>query len=257
MKIGVLLKQVPDTETRIRIADDASGIVTDDIKWVINPYDEHALEEALKLKDARKAKEVVIFSLGGKGVDQRIREGLARGAERGVWIEAPENLDSLAIARALAAAVKAEGVDLLLAGKQAVDDDNSQVPAMVAEILGWPQVMMISELQIDDGGFKATRDVGKGVRQVVEGRLPAVISCDKSLNTPRYASLPGIMKARRKKIDNKNISALGVDTSSDPLVSHGNWGLPPERSKGQVIPGEPKEAVKELVRLLREEAKVL
>ena len=130
---------------------------------------------------------------------------------------------------------------------------------MVAEILGWPQVMTISALEVDGGSFKATRDVGKGVRQVVKGALPAVISCDKSLNTPRYASLPGIMKARRKKIAKKTASALGLDAAEigKPLVSADNWGLPPERPKGRILEGEPEEVVAELVRLLREEAKVL
>jgi len=258
VKIGVLLKQVPATDTRIRINDDATGIVTADVKWEINPYDEYALEAALRIKDKARRTEVIVICLGGKEADKRIRDGLARGADRGVWIDDAALLGagSLGTAQALAAAAKAEGVDLLLAGKQAVDEDNAQVPAMVAEILGWAQVLVISELELSGDGFKATRDVGQGTKQVVQGSLPAVISCDKALNTPRYASLPGIMKARRKKIAKKNGGALGVEAAGN-MVLDSNWGLPPERPAGRVLEGEPEDVVKELVRLLREEAKVL
>lgn len=265
MKVGVLLKQVPDTETRIRINATATGIATDGIKYVINPYDEFALEEALKLLDAKKATEVVLFCLGGGAAqaDQRIRDGLARGANRGVWLNdaAFEGSDALGAARALSAAVKAEGIQLLLCGKQAVDDDSCAVPAMVAELLGWAGVMFISALEINGGAFKATRDAGKGLRQVVSGNLPAVMSCDKALNVPRYASLPGIMKARTKPIANKKPADLGLDASkvgkAAAVVTDANWGLPPERPKGRILQGEPDQVVKELVRVLRNEAKVL
>jgi len=258
VKIGVLLKQVPATDTRIKINAGADGIESGGVKWEINPYDEHALEEALKLKDAKKAKEVVIISVGGKGNDQRIRDGLARGADRGVWVNDPalEGADSLTVARVLAAAAKAEGVELLLAGKQAVDGDNSQVPAMVAELLGWPGLLVISALEIDGGAFKATRDVGGGLRQVAQGQLPALMSADKALNTPRYASLPGIMKARRKPIAKKTAGDYGVQVAAS-MVSDSSWGLPPERPAGRVLQGEPADVVAELVNLLRTEAKVL
>lgn len=263
MKVGVLLKQTPDTETRIRINATGTGIATDGVKWVINPYDEFALEEALKLLDAKKATEVVLFTLGGVQADQRIRDGLARGANRGVWINDPavEGSDSLGTARALAAAVKAEGIQLLLCGKQAVDDDCAAVPAMVAEILGWAQVMFISALEIAGTGFTATRDVGKGSRQVVTGALPAVMSCDKALNTPRYATLPGIMKAKTKPIATKKPADLGLNPAqlgkAGAVVTETNWGLPPERPKGRILQGEPDQVVQELVRVLRNEAKVL
>ncbi len=258
MKIGVLLKQVPATDTRIKINAGATGIETGGVKLEINPYDEHALEAALKLKDAKKAKEVVIISIGGKGNDQRIRDGLARGADKGFWINDPalEGADSLTVAKVLAAAAKELGVDMLMAGKQAVDDDNAQVPAMVAELLGWPQALVISALELDGGTFKATRDVGGGLRQVVQGNLPALISADKALNSPRYASLPGIMKARRKPIAKKTAGALGVEVGT-PMVADANWTLPPERPAGRVLQGEPADVVQELVTLLRTEAKVL
>jgi electron transfer flavoprotein beta subunit len=258
VKIGVLLKQVPATDTRIKINADGTGIEAGGVKLEINPYDEHALEAALQLKDKKIAKQVVIISIGGKGNDQRIRDGLARGADTGLWIEDPalEGADSLTVAKALAGAAKAEGVDLLIAGKQAVDNDNAQVPAMVAEILGWPQALVISELSVDGGAFQATRDIGGGLRQVVKGSLPAVLSADKALNTPRYASLPGIMKARRKPIAKKTAADFGVAVG-EPLVADANWGLPPERPAGRVLEGEPADVVAELVNLLRNEAKVL
>jgi electron transfer flavoprotein beta subunit len=256
VKIGVFLKQVPATDTRIKINAGGTGIETGGVKLEINPYDEHALEAALQLKDKKIANQVVIISIGGAGNDQRIRDGLARGADTGVWIEGLEGADSLTVAKALAAAAKAEGVSLLLAGKQAVDDDNAQVPAMVAELLGWPQALVISELTVDGGAFQATRDIGGGLRQVVKGALPAVLSADKALNTPRYASLPGIMKARRKPIAKKSAADLGVAVG-EPLVADANWGLPPERPAGRILEGEPADVVAELVNLLRTEAKVL
>jgi electron transfer flavoprotein beta subunit len=256
--VGVLFKQVPATDTRIRIHPSGTGIVTDDVKWEINPYDEFALEEAVRLLDAKKATEVVIFCLGPANAEQRIRDGLARGADRAVWLKDPAFLDgdSLATARALAAAVKAEDVQLLLGGKLSVDDDNAQVPAMVAELLGWPQALVLSALEIEGTGFKATRDIGGGLRQVVKGDLPAVFSADKALNTPRYASLPGIMKARRKPVAKKTAAALGVAASA-PQVGATNWCLPPDRPAGRILKGEPAEQVAELIHLLRTEAKVI
>ena len=264
MKAGVLFKQVPSTETRVRINATGTGIAEDDVKWEINPYDEFALEEALKLFDAKKAAEVVIFCLGPANAEPRIREGLARGAGRAVWLKDPAYAggDSLACARALAAAVKAEGIDLLLAGKVAVDDDNAQVPAMVAELLGWAQVTFAGKLEIDGNGFKATRDIGRGARAVVEGTLPAVITCDKGMNTPRYTSLPGIMKARTKPLVAKAPADLGLDPTTlgkaGSQVVDTDWALPPARPAGRILKGDTPEAVvKELVRLLRDEAKVL
>ncbi len=264
MKAGVLFKQVPSTETRVRIDATGTGIVEDDIKWEINPYDEYALEEALRLFDAKKVDEVVIVCLGPGNAEPRLREGLARGAARAVWLKDPafQGGDSLATARALAAAVRKEPIDLLLAGKVAVDDDSAQVPAMVAELLGWAQVTFVSKLELDGTAFKATRDMGRGARAVVEGTLPAVITCDKGMNTPRYTSLPGIMKARTKPIAAKAPADLGLDPATvgkaGSQVSDANWSLPPARPAGRVLQGESPEAiVKELVRLLREEAKVL
>ena len=263
MKIGVCLKQVPASDSRIKIAGPDAGVDTADLKMEINPYDEFALEEALKLKDAKVAKKVVVFSVGGKDAEQRMRDALARGADEAIRLDddAFAGSDSLGIARILAAAAKDAGVGMLLAGKQAIDDDNSQVPAMIAEILGWPQVTVVDKLEVSGDSFKAWRQSGGGVRDVVTGSLPAVISADKGMNTPRYAKLRGIMMAKRKKIAVQGAAKLGLDAGSvgaaGAAVTLSNWGAPAARPAGRKLSGDVPSMVKELVTLLRDEAKVL
>jgi len=256
VKIGVLMKQVPDSETRIKIKADGSGIETADIKWIMNPYDEYAVEEALKTLTKFKG-EVVIFTVGPKKAEEAIRNGLAMGATRGVRIDnaGAEDGDTLGIARLLAGAVKAEGINLLFAGKQAIDNDNSATPQMVAELLDWPHVTFASSFEAsDESSVTVGRSIGGGAREMIKTSLPAVVSCDKGLNTPRYASLPGIMKAKRKKIDVTSATDLGV---SAPLVKVTGYSLPPARQAGKVLSGELSEAVPQLVTLLHEEAKVI
>ncbi len=263
MKVGVCLKQVPATDSRIQVKDPAAGVDTSDVKWEINPYDEFALEEALKLKDDKKASEVVIFTFGDKAAEAKIRDGLARGADRAVRIDDPalQGSDALGIARALAAAAKKEGVDILFCGKQAVDDDQAQVPAMVAELLGWPQVLAVDHIDYGDGSLRARRPAGGGATEVVEAPLPVVISCDKGLNEPRYASLRGIMMAKKKKIAVLGVGDLGLDPSqvgaAAAMVAESNWSEPPPRPPGRILEGDTPQVVAELVRLLREEAKVI
>lgn len=263
MKIGICLKQVPATDTRIKIQDPDSGIETKGIKWEINPYDEFALEEALKLKDAKVAKKVIIFTLGGKAAEAKIRDALARGADQAIRVDDPAlaGSDSLGVARALAAALAAEGVDMVLCGKQAVDDDNAQVPAMIAELLDWPQVSEISKLELDGSNAKVWRSAGGGSTDVVQTSLPAVFTADKELNEPRYASLRGIMMAKRKKIAVKGLGDLGLDAGSvgaaGAHISESNWSLPPQRATVKMIDGDGSAAAAELVRLLRDEAKVI
>lgn len=263
MKVGVCLKQVPATDTRIRINAEATAILTDDVKFEINPYDEFALEEGLRLKQAGKATEVITFTLAGADADARIRDGLARGADRAVRIDDPglAGSDSLGIAKALAAALKAEGVGLVLCGRQAVDGDSGVVPAMVAELLGAAQVSWVDKLTIEGDGFTAQRAAGGGVREIVAGKLPAVVSCDKGLNEPRYATLPGIMKAKTKPIAVKKLADLGLSGGDvgggAALVTHTAMGQPPARPAGRMISGDAASAVSELVRLLRDEAKVI
>ena len=263
MKIGVCLKPVPATDARIKIKDSESGVDTAGVKWEINPYDEFALEEALRLKDAKKASKIILFTIGGKGAEQKIREGLARGADAAVRIDDPAlaGSDSLGVARALAAALKAEGVDLVLAGKQAVDGDRSQVPAMIAELLDWPQVLALAKLEIEGTNVKAWRNAGGGTRDLVATTLPVVLTADKELNEPRYASLRGIMMAKRKKIATKKLSDLGLTAdqvgSGAAHVVENNWSLPPQRAGVQMIDGSGADSARELVRLLREDAKVI
>ncbi|MCB9777788.1 MAG: electron transfer flavoprotein subunit beta/FixA family protein [Alphaproteobacteria bacterium] len=263
MKIGVLLKQVPASDSRIKIADPQRGVALDDVKWEINPYDEFALEAALALLDAKVASDVVLLTVGGADTEQRIRDGLARGATAAVRLDdaAFGGSDCLGVSRILAAAVKAEGITLVFAGKQAIDGDNAQVPAMVAELLGWGYVGEVDQLEVTGAGAKAWRAAGGGARDVVEVGLPAVIGCDKGLNQPRYASLKGIMMAKRKKIDVKGAGAIGVDAgsvgASAALVSETNWGEPPARPPGRVLQGDDAARVKALVAALRDEVKVI
>lgn len=264
MKIGVCLKQVPATDTAIKVNGDASGIVTDDVKWIVNPYDEYALEAALQLKEAGKASGVVVFSLGAADAEARIKDGLARGADEAVRLDdaAFAGSDSLGVARVLAAAAKKAEVGLLLCGRQAIDTDNWQVPAMVAEVLGWGQISAISTLEVDGDAATATRAAGGGSSHVVRTGLPAVLTCDKGLNTPRFATLKGIMMAKRKKIAVWGAADLGLDGddvgAAGASVTVSNYAPPPARPAGRIIDGDSAAAkAKELVRVLREEAKVI
>jgi electron transfer flavoprotein beta subunit len=263
VKIGVCLKQVPATDTRVRINPSGSGILNDDVKWEINPYDEYALEEGLRLKQAGKGTEVVIFTIGDAASEQRIRDGLARGADRAVRLDDPAfaGSDALGKARILAAAVRSEGIGMVLCGRQAIDTDQGAVPAMLAELLGWHQVSWVDALTVEGEAFKAHRAAGGGAREVVAGRLPAVVTCDKGLNEPRYATLPGIMAAKKKPLVVKNAAALGLDAGSvgagAALVVEDSMSLPPARPAGRMLTGDPAQVAAELVRLLREEAKVI
>ncbi len=260
MKIGVCLKQVPATDTRFRIDNTGNGVVLSDVKFEISPYDEFALEEALRLRDAGVGTEVIVFTLAGADADQRIRDALARGANRAVRLDDPAfaGLDSLGVARVLATAAQKEGVGLILCGKQAADDDNAQVPAMIAEILDWPQALVVDRLEIGGGRFKAWRVASGGAREIIEGPLPVVVSCTKGLNEPRYASLKGIMEAKKKSLTVANAGALGLDGARlATVVRSTRWSLPPDRPKGRILTGDNATVVRELVRLLREEAKVI
>ena len=260
MKIGVLLKQVPDTETKIRVAGD--GIEEGDVKWIINPYDEIAVEEAIRLKEKLGDAEVVIFSLGQARTLDAARTALAMGGDRAVILadDAFAGSDAYGTAKALAAAIQKEDCGIVFAGRQAIDLDQNAVPQIVAALLDWPHASLITGFE--HGGDTATvkRPVGGGSVEVVEVNLPAVLTCNKGLNDPRYASLPGIMKAKRKPVTNYSADDLDVadDVGADNAkVSLSDFQLPPGRSAGRILEGELTDQVKELVRLLREEAKVL
>lgn len=257
MKIAVLLKQVPDTETKIKFQDGGKGIDEADIKYIINPYDEFAVEQALKTKEAAGG-EVIIVSLGGPKAVETIRTALAMGADKAIHISSDgASLDSYTASLALASALKAENVDLIFAGKQAIDDDAAQVGPMVAEFLGLPQVTVVDKFELsgDKKGARVNRAVGGGSSEVYDVSFPAVITCDKGLNTPRYASLPGIMKAKTKPVQVKPVAELLAGATA--LVELSNYQAPPPRPEGRVLKGELADQVKELVKLLREEAKVI
>lgn len=257
MKIGVCVKVTPDTDTRIKIA--GAGIDTSGIKWILSPYDAFALEKAVQIKE-KSGGEVVMITIGDKSVQKNILDGLAVGADSAIHIDdaALNGADSLGIARALAAAAKSEGIELLFCGKKAIDGDSQQVPAMVAELLGWPQVTQATEIEVAGVAFTATRAIGSGLEQVVTGSAPAVITAEVGLATPRYAKLPDIMKAKKKPLTVKSLADIGLSAADvAPVVSVSGWSLPPERAKGKVLQGDREQVAKELVRLLREEAKVL
>ncbi len=260
MEIIVLLKQVPATESFIGIADDGVSIKAEDIKWVINPYDEYAVEEALRIKEAHGGT-VTIISAGPERSVEAIRTALAMGADKGVLIKSPaaDNCDGLGIARILAAALKNIEFDLIIAGQRAVDDDNFQVGTALAEFLSIPNISLVVKEEIADGKIRCCRTV-EGGTVVLEAPLPALFTTQKGLNEPRYASLPGIMKAKRKPLDIKSLSDIGIDASEigEPRAKVLAMKLPPEREGGRIIKGDSSQAIAaELVKALHEKAKVV
>ncbi|MBW1736782.1 MAG: electron transfer flavoprotein subunit beta/FixA family protein [Deltaproteobacteria bacterium] len=264
MNIICCLKQVPDTEAQIKIASDGKSIVTDDIKWVMNPYDEYGVEEALSLKE-KFGGEVTVVGLGPKRVTESIRTALAMGADKGVLIsdDALEGSDSLATAKALAAVIKDLEYDIIFTGQRGVDDDMGVVGAALAEFLNIPHFSVIDKVEVAEDGksVKVNRPV-EGQTLVIESNLPALITAQKGLNEPRYASLPGIMKAKKKPLDEKTLSDLGLDAAefgeSARKVKILEMTPPPAREAGKIVEGEtPQEKAAELARLLHEEAKVI
>ena len=263
MNIIVCLKQVPDTETVIKIKGDGSGIVTDDIKYVMNPYCEFAVEEALRIKE-KFGGQVVLVTMGPQRAVESLRTGLAMGADRALHLNDPafEGADGFSTARALAEGIKKEAFDLILCGKQAVDDDLAQVGPSLAELLGLPHVTLITKLEINPEQKKAKveREI-EGGKEIIEVGIPAVFTCQKGLNEPRYASLPGIMKAKKKEVKPVDRAALGL--AAEEVGAAGaktkilKFSSPPARPSGKVISGEILEAAQKLVQLLREEAKII
>jgi electron transfer flavoprotein beta subunit len=249
VKILVPVKRVPDPETTIRLLPDGSGIATDNVKWVINPFDEIALEEALRIKEKQGAGEVVLAAIGQKTWQEQLRTGLAMGADRAIMVVAEKPLDSLAIARVLAKVIAEEKTDLVMMGKQAIDDDSNQVGQMLAEVLGWPQATFASKVEIAGTKCTVIREVDGGL-ETVAFPLPAVITTDLRLNEPRYASLPGIMKARKKELKEIPVESLGVDLA--PQMTIKVLKSPPKRQAGRKVG-----SVQELVQLLHNEAKLI
>lgn len=251
MKTLVTVKRVPDPETTIRVKPDGSGIVTDNIKYVINPFDEIAIEEALRGKEKQGSGEVVLVSIGEKKVTEQLRTGLAMGADRAILVLSEKELDSLAVAKILAKIVEKENPELILMGKQAIDDDSNQAGQMLAALLGWPQATFASKVDLadDQKEAKVTREVDGGLESI-SFSLPAIITADLRLNEPRYASLPGIMKARKKEIKEIPVEELGADIT--PRLKVVKMEPPPKKEAGKKV-----ETVQDLLNLLHTEAKVI
>lgn len=264
MNIIVCMKQVPDTEAQIRVKPDGSGIVDSDIKFVMNPYDEFGVEEALLLKE-KFGGTVTIVCLGPERAVEAIRTGLAMGADKAVHLDDPafEGGDAFSTAKALATAIKGMECDLIFCGKQAIDDDLAQVGPALAEMLGIPQIVVVTKVEVSDDGKKAkvNRQIIGG-EEIIEVPLPAVLTAQKGLNEPRYASLPGIMKAKKKEIKSVKVADLGLDPNDVGKAGAKTQILkmysPPQREAGKIIEGETaEETAPKLAKLLREEAKVI
>jgi electron transfer flavoprotein beta subunit len=249
VKIVVCIKRVPDTEARIRIAGDGKSIDPAGVKFVISPYDEFALETALRLKDAQGSGEVIAVTVGDAGAAEQLRSALAMGADSATLLRGQPTLDGLATARALAAELRDAGADLVLLGMKAVDDDQQQVGPMLAELLDLPCITVAAAIEVEGGSIVAHREVEGGV-EIVEAALPAVVTITKGEYAPRYPSLKGIMAAKKKPLQEKD-AELG-----ESRIEVRGLAAPPERPAGRVI-GQGVDAVPELIRVLREEAKVL
>jgi electron transfer flavoprotein beta subunit len=249
VKILVPVKRVPDPATTIRVLPDGSGIATENVKWVINPFDEIAIEEALRIKEKQGSGEVVLIAVGQQAWQEQLRTGLAMGADRAILVKVEQPLDTLAIARIIAKVVTNEKPELVIIGKQAIDDDSNQVGQMLAEMLGWPQATFASKIELAGEKCSVIREVDGGL-ETVAFPLPAVITADLRLNEPRYASLPGIMKARKKPLNEIAADSLGVDLA--PKLKIKTLKAPEKRQAGRKVG-----SVQELVQVLHTEAKVI
>lgn len=257
MKIFVCVKQVPDTETKVKLSPDGSSLDTNGVKWVMNPYDEYAVEESIKLRDANPGAQIFVVTVGPKKrAGEVLRTALAMGADEGIVVDAPENADSFVVAHCLAAAIKAEGgAQIVLAGKLAIDDNASAVPQMLAEILDLPHTSVVSKLTNSADSLLAERDIEGGAKEIVQLTKPALISANKGLNTPRYASLPGIMKAKKKVLKELDLAGLGVSATNKTKTL--SIELPAEKPPAKILAGDSSTQAAQLVQLLRNEAKVI
>ncbi|MBI2468248.1 MAG: electron transfer flavoprotein subunit beta/FixA family protein [Candidatus Rokubacteria bacterium] len=259
MKMLVLVKQVPDTATQVKIGTDPRAIDTTGITWIVSPYDEYAIEEALRVKEKRGQGEVVAVTLGPERAKEALRSCLAMGADRAIHVNDPtlEGTDTLVAARALAAVIRLEQPQLVLAGRQAIDDDTGAVGAQVAELLGWPCLSWVMEETVsqDGGTVRAGRQVEGGL-EVFEFPLPCVLTAQKGMNEPRYPTLKGIMGAKKKEIKELKAADLGLGQLEPQLEVVTLEALPP-RPPGRVLTGDAREMARELVRALREDAKAI
>ena len=249
MKVFVAVKRVIDYNVKVRVKADGTGVETANVKMSMNPFDEIGVEEALRLREAGKAEEVVAVGLGPRQCQETIRTALAMGADRGIHVKTDAELQPLAVAKLLTAVIEEERPGLVILGKQAIDDDSNQTGQMTAALLGWPQATFASRLDVGDGSARVTREVDGGL-ETVDVRMPCVVTTDLRLNEPRYASLPNIMKAKKKTIDEKTPEELGVDVS--PRLETLKVIEPPGREAGIRV-----ESVAELVDRLRDDAGVI
>jgi electron transfer flavoprotein beta subunit len=249
MKVLVPVKRVIDANVKPRVRPDGSGVDLANTKMAMNPFDEIAVEEAIRLKEAGKAEEIVLVSIGPAQAAETIRTGLAMGADRGILVQVDGTVEPLAVAKILKGVVEAEKPGLVILGKQAIDDDANQTGQMLAALLGWAQGTFASKIELGDGTAKVTREVDGGL-QTVTLKMPAIVTTDLRLNTPRYASLPNIMKAKKKPIDTKSAADFGVDTA--PRLAVVETREPPKRQAGVKVA-----SVADLVDKLKNEAGIL
>ena len=249
MKILVAVKRVIDYNVQIRVKEDGSGIVTDNVKMSTNPPDDNAIEEAVKIKETGKATEVVAVTVGEEKAQETVRKALAVGADRGIHVKADGIIEPLAVSKILKKIVDKEKPDLVFMGKQAIDDDCNQTGQMLSSLLDWPQATFASKINVKDGKLEVVREIDEGL-ETIEIATPAIVTCDLRLNEPRYASLPNIMKAKKKPIEQLNASDLDVDVV--PKIQQIKVEEPPKRKAGIKV-----SSVAELVQKLKNEAKVI
>jgi electron transfer flavoprotein beta subunit len=249
MKIMVPVKRVVDYNVKVRVKSDQSGVETANVKMSMNPFDEIAVEEAIRLQEAGIAEEIVIVSIGVKQCQETIRTALAMGTDRGILIETEEEVQPMAVARILKHLVEKEQPQLVIAGKQAIDDDNNQTGQMLSAMLGWSQGTFASKLEIEDGRLKLTREVDSGL-ETLSLSLPSVVTTDLRLNEPRFVKLPNIMKAKKKPLEIIPMDSLGLDTESRVKIL--KVEDPPQRAAGIIV-----NSVDELMDKLKNEAKVI
>jgi len=249
MKILVAVKRVIDYNVQIRVKEDGSGIVTDNVKMSTNPPDDNAIEEAVKIKESGKATEIVAVTVGEVKAQETVRKALAVGADRGIHVKTDSVLEPLAVSKILQKIVDKENPDLVFMGKQAIDDDCNQTGQMLSALLNWPQATFASKIEVKDNSLEVTREIDEGL-ETVEINTPAIVTCDLRLNEPRYASLPNIMKAKKKPIEEINVSDLGIDITA--RVEQLKVEEPPKRKAGIKVAN-----VAELVQKLKNEAKVI
>ncbi len=249
MKILVAVKRVIDYNVQVRVKEDGSGIVTDNVKMSSNPPDDNAIEEAVKIKEAGKATEIIAITVGEEKSQDTVRKALAVGADRGILIKTKGAVEPLAVAKALQKIVEKEKPDLVFMGKQAIDDDCNQTGQMLSALLNWPQATFASKIEVKEKTLEVTREIDEGL-ETIEVNVPAIITCDLRLNEPRYASLPNIMKAKKKPLEILTAEELGIDTK--PRVQQIKVEEPPKRKAGIKVAN-----VAELVSKLKNEAKVI